>query len=192
MTGQSLPREGKSYSLCNFLFLSKICFLSHNFGFSYARKPIKGSKDADFSFVSNKTWAKKMAGGVGTQGQVISAKKQKHPLLVTLPTKNPKPKIKKFFLIWTKRLAESFESLNNSLVQLAGILELQSLVKKLPAGGRKPKLHWEETGSSQTWAELTRHGCYFYSLHFPAAFSCISDVMTALAPVAATLLRRSR
>ena len=38
VAGQSLAWEGQSYF---FLFLSKIGFLSHNFGSNYARKPIK-------------------------------------------------------------------------------------------------------------------------------------------------------
>ena len=52
MAGQNFPVEGKSYILCNVLVLLKIVFFSHNFGSTYARKPIKGFKDAEFSLVS--------------------------------------------------------------------------------------------------------------------------------------------
>jgi len=38
---------------------------------------------------------------------------------MTSLTKNPKPKTKKFFSLQIRRLAESFERLNSSLVQLA-------------------------------------------------------------------------
>jgi len=44
-----------------FLILSKIVFLSDNFGYRYARKPLKGSKDADFSLISNKIFSSKIA-----------------------------------------------------------------------------------------------------------------------------------
>jgi len=42
-----------------FLFLSKIAFLSHNFGYRYVRKQIKGSKDAYFSLDSKKNLSEK-------------------------------------------------------------------------------------------------------------------------------------
>jgi len=38
---------------------------------------------------------------------------------MTSPTKNLQPKIKNFFTLQTRRLAESFESLISSLVQSA-------------------------------------------------------------------------
>jgi len=40
------------------LFLWKTGLLRHNFGSRSAKKSIKIQKDADFSLVSNKTWAK--------------------------------------------------------------------------------------------------------------------------------------
>jgi len=52
-------------------------FLSHNFGSRYASKPIKDSKDTDYSPFSKKSWAKKMAFWVSTQGQIYLAKKAK-------------------------------------------------------------------------------------------------------------------
>jgi len=35
-------------------------FFIHNFGYIYARKPFKGSKDVDFCLVSEKNLAKRM------------------------------------------------------------------------------------------------------------------------------------
>jgi len=61
-----------------FLFLSEIRFLSHNFGYRYARKAIKGCKDADHSLVSKKILSQKTARWVGTQGKIKLAKIQKH------------------------------------------------------------------------------------------------------------------
>ena len=63
----------------SFLFLSKIGFLSHSFVSRYDRKPIKNSKDADFSPVSKKRWAKNGSlgwrprpGKLGQNGQNMS------------------------------------------------------------------------------------------------------------------------
>jgi len=94
MAGQSLPRDGKSCLLRSFLFLLKIGFLSHNFGFRYAEKPIKGSEDVDFRLVSKNMSQKSL---VGAHGQIKSAKYLKTPPLVTSPTKNSKPKSENFF-----------------------------------------------------------------------------------------------
>jgi len=55
-----------------FLFLSKMGFLSHNFGSRYASKPINNSKDTDYSLVY-----KKMLCWIGAQRQVHLAKKVK-------------------------------------------------------------------------------------------------------------------
>jgi len=38
-----------------------MCFLSATFGTRNARKPIKGSKDSDYSLVSKTNWAKRLA-----------------------------------------------------------------------------------------------------------------------------------
>jgi len=43
------------------LLFSKIGFFSHNFGFKYARKPIKRFKDSDHSVVSKKKLEPKMS-----------------------------------------------------------------------------------------------------------------------------------
>jgi len=42
---------GQIYLLWDFIEKTKIWFLSHNFGTSNARKPIKPSKDSDYSLV---------------------------------------------------------------------------------------------------------------------------------------------
>jgi len=54
MAGQVWP-ERENHIFCEtFWILSKTGFLRHTFGSSYARKSIKGSKDADHSLVSIK------------------------------------------------------------------------------------------------------------------------------------------
>jgi len=58
-----------------------------------------------------------MAHWVSTQGQVNTLKMQKHALIVTSPSDNPKPKRNKKFLTCNSRLAESLEGLNSSLAQ---------------------------------------------------------------------------
>jgi len=75
-------------------------FLSNNFGYRYARKPFKGSKDADFGLVSEKNLSQKNGSmgwgpGPGKDGQ----KNAKTPPLVTFPPGNAKPKSKKFFFV---------------------------------------------------------------------------------------------
>jgi len=100
---------------------SPILFI-HNFGYRYARKPFKGSKDADFCLVSKTNLSQKNGSigwgpGTGKGGQ----KNAKTPPLVTFPPANAKPKTKKFFFsMSTRRLAESVEGLNSSLALAAG------------------------------------------------------------------------
>jgi len=71
-------------------------FFIHNFGYSYARKPFKGSKDVGFCLVSEKKLGQKnglMGWGPGPgQGGQKNAK-----TLVMFPPENAKPKTKKFF-----------------------------------------------------------------------------------------------
>jgi len=95
--------------------LTNFCFLGHNFGSTYARKPIKGFKDSDDSLISSETlrqniglldWRLRL-GKVGLK----NAKK----LLVTSLLGNPKPKTEKFFSVETRSLAESVDGLNTSL-----------------------------------------------------------------------------
>jgi len=41
--------------------------LNHNFGSKYARKSIKGSKDAEFRLVSKKSWSNKWLIGLASR-----------------------------------------------------------------------------------------------------------------------------
>ena len=60
---------------------------------------------------------------VGAQGQVKVAKKSKNTPTCDVPPANAKPKTNKIvFSMWTRRLAESGEGLNSSLVLAAGDL----------------------------------------------------------------------
>jgi len=52
----------------------------------------------------------------------LSQNGQKPTPFTTPPTKNLKPKPKKFFSLQTRRLAKSFEGLDSSLAQLTGEL----------------------------------------------------------------------
>jgi len=64
-----------------------------------------------------------MADWDGAQGQAKMAKiTQKHPYLWRSPQKTSNPKRKTFFLMSTRRLAESIEGLNSSLALVAGDL----------------------------------------------------------------------
>jgi len=106
-----------------FRILSKTGFLSCNFGSRYASKSIKGSKDADFDLVSKTTLSQKMAHWIGAQGQVKLSKNVKtSPHYDITPRKPQIQNEKKLFSISTRRLAESVECLNISLVQSAGEL----------------------------------------------------------------------
>jgi len=75
------------------------CFLWHNFGSRYARKPIKGSKDSDDSLVSKKN----LRPNIGPldwcpRPGKVGHKNAETPPLVTSPQENPKPKTEKFFM----------------------------------------------------------------------------------------------
>ena len=52
---------------------TKFCFFVHTFGYRYARKSFKGSKDADFGLVCKTNSAKILAQWVGVKGQVKAA-----------------------------------------------------------------------------------------------------------------------
>jgi len=102
---------------------SPICFFIHNFGYRYARKPFKGSKDADFCPVSKQNLSQKngsigLGPGPGKGGQ----KNAKTPPLVTSPQQTPNQNQKNFFSMSTRRLAESVEGLNSSLALAASNL----------------------------------------------------------------------
>jgi len=75
--------------------LTTFWFLIHNFGFRYARKPIKGSKDSDYSLVTKTNLSEKIGQLVWRLGP---GKGGKNTPLVTTPQETPKPKSeKKFF-----------------------------------------------------------------------------------------------
>jgi len=94
------------------IFTNFWCFV-HNFGYRYARKSFKGSKDADFGLVSTKIFSHNN-GPIGW-GPGPGKCRQKHPHYSPLKTKI-------FFSILTTRLAEFTEVLNSSLAQSLGEL----------------------------------------------------------------------
>jgi len=66
-------------------------FLGRNFGTRNVRKPIKGSKDLDYSLVSNKNLSQKVATGSWCPGPVnLSQNGLKPTPLMPLPTKKKK------------------------------------------------------------------------------------------------------
>ena len=95
-------------------------FFIHNFGYRYARKPFKGSKDVDFCLVSETNLSQKDGSivwcpGPGKGGQ----KNPKTPPPVTFPQQTPNQQQKNFFSMSTRRLTESVEGLNSSLALAA-------------------------------------------------------------------------
>ena len=95
-------------------------FLTHNFGYRYARKSIQGSIDADFDLVFNKTLSQtsgSMGWGAGP------AKISKTCLFCDVTSRNPPTESeKRFFSILTTRLAESVDGLDCSLAHSPGEL----------------------------------------------------------------------
>jgi len=77
---------------------TNFCFFINNFIYRYARKPCKGSKDADFCQVSEQNLSQKNGSigwgpGPGKGGQ----KNDKTPPLVTFPQQTPNQKQNFFF-----------------------------------------------------------------------------------------------
>jgi len=128
-----------------FLFLSRIGFLSHNFGYRYARRLNKGSKDADFSLVSKKNLSQKWLVGLATRARQSWPKIRKHPHLRRSHREPQTQNWKKllFFSTETKRLPESIEGLNSSLA--------------LAAGDLWPKSAGHRSGRRGRWRVLKRH-----------------------------------
>jgi len=92
-----------------FLFFSpKFYFFSCNFWTRYARKPIEGSKDSDYSLVSTNDFSQKLALAVGAQGPMTLAKLPKHTPLMTSPTKHPNLKFSNFFQCKLENLPHLF------------------------------------------------------------------------------------
>jgi len=102
--------------------LSKTGFLSHDVGYRYASKSIKGSLDVDFGLIFKTTLSQKMAQWVGAQSQVNLAKNAKTCPHCDVTSKKPISKAKKIFSISTGGLAESVAGLNSSLAPAAGDL----------------------------------------------------------------------
>jgi len=107
--------------VCGCRNFHQFVFFIHNFGYRYARKPFKGSEDADFGLVSEKNdWL--------AQGQVKMAKKtQKHPTCDAIP-RNPQIQNEKQIcslrLCWMRR---GFEQLSSSIAWW--VIELQTFKK---------------------------------------------------------------
>jgi len=121
--------------VCVEIFVN-FCFLAHDFGSRYARKPLKGSNDADHNLFSKQNLIQNIFHWVGAQGQVkLAPKSQKHTLIVTSSPENPKPKTKPFFSFSTARLAEYVDALYSPLAQSAGVLwsckNLKSRIEKV-------------------------------------------------------------
>ena len=95
MAGQSFALKGKIMPfLKSFELGQKTRVLTHNFGYKYASKSIKGSIDADFNLVFNKTLCQKngsMGWGPGP------AKIYKTCLLCDVTFRNPPTKNEKIF-----------------------------------------------------------------------------------------------
>jgi len=97
--------------------------LTHNFGYRYASKSIKGSIDADFDLVFNKTLSQ-MNGSMGwCPGPAKSCPNfQNIPSLWRHLQKSPTENEKRLFSILSTRLAESVDGLDSSLDQSVGKL----------------------------------------------------------------------
>ena len=76
-------------------------FLTHNFGYRYASKSMKGSIDADFDLVFNKTLSQKSGSmGWGPGPAKRWPKFPKHAFFVTSPPEIPPPKTKIVFFLF--------------------------------------------------------------------------------------------
>jgi len=83
------PERANHTFFVTFSVLTKIRFLSHDFGSRYARKLLKGSNNVDLGLVSKKTGDKKMVlVGLVPRVRYAGPKKQKHA--PTQRTPNPK------------------------------------------------------------------------------------------------------
>jgi len=113
MAGQVCPERANYAFSGKFWIRPKTGFLTHNFGYRYASKAIKGSIDVDFDQVFNKTLSLKngsMGWGPGP------AKISKTCVLCDVTSRNPPTeKEKRFCSMSTRRLAESVDGLDSSL-----------------------------------------------------------------------------
>jgi len=90
-----------------------LLLLDHNF----CTKSINGSKDSDSSLISNENFIKTLPSSSWALGQVSWDKMAKN--LPHIWCHSQKKQKQKIFFHCRLRLAESFEDLNSSLVQLA-------------------------------------------------------------------------
>jgi len=93
-------------------------FLGHNFGSRHARGSIKGSIDVGDHVVSKHSFSQNLA----CPGPVKVGQKFKNTLILGAPSRRTPNPNQKNFLIETRRLAASVESLNSSLAIAAGEL----------------------------------------------------------------------
>jgi len=97
--------------------------LTHNFGYRYPSKSIKGSIDADFGLVFDKTLGQKNGSMSWGPGPAKGGKHfQKMPSLWRHLQKIPTDSEKNFFSILATWLAETVDGLDRSLAQSAGEL----------------------------------------------------------------------
>jgi len=109
--------------LKSFQLGQKLGFLAHNFGYRYANKSIKGSIDADFDLVFNKSLSQKNGLMGWDPGPAKGGQNFKNtPTCGVPPSEPPIESEKRFFSILTTTLAESVEGLNSSLALAAGDL----------------------------------------------------------------------
>jgi len=111
MAGQILPERANHTFFVTFSVLTKIRFLSYDFGSRYARKLLKGSNNVDFGLVSKKQETKKWSslGWCPESGTLDQKSKNMHP--------HREPQTQNKCWTYTRRLAEPIEGLNISLAQ---------------------------------------------------------------------------
>ena len=91
------------------------CFFSHNFGSKYARKPIKGSKDAECSLVPKRYGPKNGPLGLRPGLGKIVHKCETWPTCGRYPQRTSNFKLNSVLSIEIARFPESVESSKNSL-----------------------------------------------------------------------------
>jgi len=72
-------------------------FFIHNYGYRYARKPFKGSKEADFCLVSEKKNLSQKNGSIGWGPGPGKGDQKNAKTHFDVPPANTKPKTKNFF-----------------------------------------------------------------------------------------------
>jgi len=83
---------------------ANFCFLAHDFGSRYARKPLKGSNDMDHSLVFKKTRANNILIGLGPRARYTWPKdRKKCPHFYVIPRKPQTQNEKLFFFIFNSK-----------------------------------------------------------------------------------------